>query len=128
MVGRRAQVVRQTGAAIRDPGGAGRRPTPLLQSIQGRGGGRPRSPGTTRTIVVSRRRLPTVHTTGRRPAATSVIGSIRHATGKEIDDGRLRLSIAVEPIVGNHSSRKDDADPKRQRKNSGDPGAPRRHP
>src|SRR6202011_1478737 len=93
----------------------------------GQAGGWPRSRGTTRPIVVSCRRLRTVHTTERRPAETSGRRSIRHATGKKIDDRLLRLPIAIEPIVGNHSSRKDNADPKRERKNPGNSGGPGRH-
>src|SRR4029077_8598222 len=126
--GHPVQVGRQIGAAIRDLRGAGRQPTPLPQSIQGQGDGWPRSRGTTRPIVVSCRRLRTVHTTERRPAVTSGRRSIRHAASKEIDDRRLRLPVAVEPIVRNHSSRKNDADPKHERKNTSNSGAPGRHP
>src|SRR5207245_8237092 len=94
------------------------------------------SRGITRRIVVSPRRFRTVHTTGRKPAGTSVVRSIRHAAGKEIDDRRLRLSVAVKPVIRNHSSRKNDADPQHEREGAGNPGRfwrypvqiPRRHP
>src|ERR1700719_508833 len=82
------------------------------------------------------RRFPTPRTTERRSAATSVFRLGWHAAGEEINDRRLRLPIAVEPVIRNHSSGKNDADPQDQRKRAGNSGSlgryilhiPRRHP
>src|SRR5882762_1803386 len=97
-------------------------PTRLPRSVQGQGGGRLRSPGTARSNCVSPRRSASSSTTERTAADPSARLFGGYATGQEIDDRRLRLSIAVEPVIGDHSSRKDDADPKDQRERSGNPG------
>src|SRR5260370_38834433 len=87
------------------------RPTRLPRSVQDQGGGRPRSPGTARSNRLSPRRSPSSSTTERTAAGPSARLFGGYATGEEIDDRRLRLPIAVEPVIGNHSSRNDDADP-----------------
>ncbi len=109
------------------PKGADPRSTRLRPSIRDQGGGRPRSQGTARSNFVSFRRSASGSTTERTAAKTSLLRFGRFATGQKIDDRRLRLSIAVEPVIGDHSSRNDDADPQRERKRAGNPGRPGRH-
>src|SRR5438093_5692518 len=64
-------------------------------------------------------RSPTARTIENNIAATSVLGFRRHAAREVIDDRGLRLMVTVEPVVRNHSSREDDADPQNQRKRAG---------
>ena len=51
---------------------------------------------------------------------------VGHTAGQVIDDRALRLPVAVEPVVGNHSSREDDANPQDKRERAGNPGRSRR--
>src|ERR1700682_2917012 len=73
------------------------------------------------------RRL-TGSTTGRTAANPSVRLFGGYAAGEKIDDLRLRLPVAVEPVIGDHSSREDDADPECERKRARNPGCPGRYP
>src|SRR4051812_27868164 len=88
--------------------GAGQRSTRLPRSIQDQAGGRPRSRGTARSTLVSFRRYPSGSTTQRTAADTSARLFGGGATGEKIDDRGLGLSVTVEPVVGDHSSRDDD--------------------
>src|SRR5262249_3114462 len=99
--------------------GADPRPTRRPPLVPGRGGERPRSPETAKSNCVSPRRSALSSTIERTPAGPSVRLFGGHATGQKIDDRRLRLPIAVEPVIRNHSSRKDDADPQDERERAG---------
>src|SRR5262249_15269726 len=85
------------------PAGADPPSTRRPPSVQGQGGGRPRSPGTARSNCVPPRRSASRSTTERTAADPSARLFGGYATGQEIDDRRLRLPIAVEPVVGDHS-------------------------
>src|SRR4029077_15838968 len=82
------------------------------------------------------RRSPKLRTIERTLAATLVFRLGWHAAGEEINDRRLRLPIAVEPVIRDHSSGKYDADTKDQGKRAGNSGSlgryiipiPRCHP
>src|SRR5205085_7276485 len=106
--------------------GADPRSTRLPPSIQAQRGGRPRSEGTAKSILVSLRRWPSGSTTERTAAKTSLPRFSGYATGQKIDDRGLGLSVAVEPVISNHSSRKDDADPQGEGNRPGDLGRPGR--
>src|SRR6202030_4663696 len=109
--------------------GADPRATRIPPSIRDQGDGRPRSQETARSNCVSPRRLASGSTTERTAAGPDP--SVRlfggYATGQKIDDRRLRLPVAVEPVIGNHSSRKDDADPQDERERARNPGRPWRY-
>src|SRR5690242_6982136 len=120
MVARRAQAVRESSAAIQDPRGADRPPALLPQLNRGQAGGSLRSSGKAKPICVWRCLFPIVRTTERKPAGTSVlrVRRSRYAAREEINDRRLRLTVTVEPVIGNHSAGEDDAHPKDERKDA----------
>src|SRR5215831_13621469 len=104
----------RVGSGSQSPTISNRQPTPLLPSRQAQRDETPRSAGTTKSSCGSPRRSPNVHTIEKDLTMTSVFGLGRHATGKEVDNCRLRLLLAIEPVVGDHSSGKDHSDPERQ--------------
>src|SRR3954454_8334077 len=92
---------------------ADQRSGPSLLSAPIQPNGRPRSAETAKSIPGSSPQS-TCRSTIERTAA-SELRRLGDAAGQDIDDRRLRLPVAVEPVVGDHSPAKHDRDPQDER-------------
>src|SRR5260370_42375026 len=117
MSGCRAHTVRYLPRVARPAVGSGPRlegayprSTRLPTSGQDPGGGKPRSQGRARSTLESLRRS-SFRSPTRRVAAKTSGRLFGYATGQKIDDPRLGLPIAIQPVIGDHSYRNDGADP-----------------
>src|SRR5882757_4438733 len=106
-------------------GGADQRSAPSPPSAPIQPDGRLRSGETARSTPGSWRRSTCRSTTER--AAASELRWHGDAAGQEIDDPRLRLPVAVEPVVGDHSPAKHDGDPEGERNPTSPPHRLGRH-